>query len=339
MLIFKVDFEKAFGSVSWKYLVFVLLSLGFGSKWRSWIKACLKYSRASVLINGSPTSEFSIKRGLREEGHDEEEEEDELYREYEFGHLYGEEFSTFKSKLFHNMDNLEKLLNKELLHEKDSKSTLSVTKVQYDKFLHSEVLKQSNYDECKVQEVKALDANLRNTNSSGIDTNKRNANRSENDCNKTWNDESLGKESNTFGKESNTSGNKRSRPGNEYSERRNFRNDTYIRSSYDTEPIAEIPNNADYNVFTVEKQHTEQAEFNNDTYVMEKNDSNVTSNSSDISHNVRKVDQLVAKHENECVLLASSIEKLKLDIKANKEIHEDLKKVNTSFVKSFSFEK
>ncbi|GJT01740.1 putative RNA-directed DNA polymerase, eukaryota, reverse transcriptase zinc-binding domain protein [Tanacetum coccineum] len=66
LLIFKVDFEKAFDSVSWKYLDFVLLNLGFGSKWRSWIRACLSSSRASVLVNGSPTSEFSIKRGLRQ---------------------------------------------------------------------------------------------------------------------------------------------------------------------------------------------------------------------------------------------------------------------------------
>ncbi|GJX88788.1 RNA-directed DNA polymerase, eukaryota, reverse transcriptase zinc-binding domain protein [Tanacetum coccineum] len=64
ILIFKVDFEKAFNSVSWKYLDYVLLSLGFGSKWRSLIRACLQSSRASILINGSPTSEFSIKRGL-----------------------------------------------------------------------------------------------------------------------------------------------------------------------------------------------------------------------------------------------------------------------------------
>nr|GFA02235.1 RNA-directed DNA polymerase, eukaryota, reverse transcriptase zinc-binding domain protein [Tanacetum cinerariifolium] len=65
MLIFKVDFEKAFDSVSWKHLDFILDNLGFVSKWRSWIRACLHSSRAFILINGSPTSEFSIKRGLR----------------------------------------------------------------------------------------------------------------------------------------------------------------------------------------------------------------------------------------------------------------------------------
>ncbi|GJR92159.1 putative RNA-directed DNA polymerase, eukaryota, reverse transcriptase zinc-binding domain protein [Tanacetum coccineum] len=63
MLIFKVDFEKAFDSVSWKYLDFVLHSLGFGNKWRSWIRACLHSSRAFILVNGSPTSKFSIKQG------------------------------------------------------------------------------------------------------------------------------------------------------------------------------------------------------------------------------------------------------------------------------------
>ncbi|GJU67882.1 RNA-directed DNA polymerase, eukaryota, reverse transcriptase zinc-binding domain protein [Tanacetum coccineum] len=43
-----------------------LKSFGFGNKWCSWIKACLNSSRASILINGSPTSEFSIKHGLRQ---------------------------------------------------------------------------------------------------------------------------------------------------------------------------------------------------------------------------------------------------------------------------------
>ncbi|GKB40109.1 putative RNA-directed DNA polymerase, partial [Tanacetum coccineum] len=66
MLIFKVDFEKAFDYVSWKYLDFMLHNLGFGPTWRSWIKACLESSRTSILVNGSPTSEFSVKRDLRQ---------------------------------------------------------------------------------------------------------------------------------------------------------------------------------------------------------------------------------------------------------------------------------
>ncbi|GJZ72750.1 putative RNA-directed DNA polymerase, eukaryota, reverse transcriptase zinc-binding domain protein, partial [Tanacetum coccineum] len=66
LLLFKVDFEKAFDSVSWKYLDHTLCMLGFGVKWRNWIKACLLSARTSILINGSPTLEFSLKRGLRQ---------------------------------------------------------------------------------------------------------------------------------------------------------------------------------------------------------------------------------------------------------------------------------
>nr|GFB05375.1 putative RNA-directed DNA polymerase, eukaryota, reverse transcriptase zinc-binding domain protein [Tanacetum cinerariifolium] len=52
--------------LSEKYLDFVLHNLGFGNKWRSWIRACLYLSRAIILVNGSPTLEFSIKQGLRQ---------------------------------------------------------------------------------------------------------------------------------------------------------------------------------------------------------------------------------------------------------------------------------
>ncbi|GJT83235.1 RNA-directed DNA polymerase, eukaryota, reverse transcriptase zinc-binding domain protein [Tanacetum coccineum] len=53
LLIFKVDFEKAFDSISWKFLDHILVKLGFGQNWCCWIKACLASSRASILVNGS----------------------------------------------------------------------------------------------------------------------------------------------------------------------------------------------------------------------------------------------------------------------------------------------
>ncbi|GJZ73139.1 hypothetical protein Tco_0637285 [Tanacetum coccineum] len=63
-----------------------------------------------------------------------------------FSHLFHTNVRTFKYELSQNMNNLEKQLNNEILHEKDSKSALSVIKVQFDKFIHSEMLKSSNYD-------------------------------------------------------------------------------------------------------------------------------------------------------------------------------------------------
>nr|GEW87013.1 RNA-directed DNA polymerase, eukaryota [Tanacetum cinerariifolium] len=39
---------------------------GFGDLWRSWIRSCLHSARTSILINGSPTVEFSLGRGLRQ---------------------------------------------------------------------------------------------------------------------------------------------------------------------------------------------------------------------------------------------------------------------------------
>ncbi|GJV67006.1 RNA-directed DNA polymerase, eukaryota [Tanacetum coccineum] len=65
-LIFKIDFEKAFDSVRWDYLDMVLHNFGFGSKWRSWIQGCLKSAMGSILVNGSPTSEFQFHKGLKQ---------------------------------------------------------------------------------------------------------------------------------------------------------------------------------------------------------------------------------------------------------------------------------
>ncbi|XP_071692041.1 uncharacterized protein [Rutidosis leptorrhynchoides] len=65
-MLLKVDFEKAFDSISWDFLCTMLDSLGFGRRWTLWIKGCLRSSFASVLINGCRTEEFNIERGLRQ---------------------------------------------------------------------------------------------------------------------------------------------------------------------------------------------------------------------------------------------------------------------------------
>ncbi|GJT59727.1 RNA-directed DNA polymerase, eukaryota, reverse transcriptase zinc-binding domain protein [Tanacetum coccineum] len=69
LMVFKFDFEKAFDSLRWNYLDAIMEKLGFGNKWRMWIVGCLKNSRASILVNGSPTSEFELFKGLREWSH------------------------------------------------------------------------------------------------------------------------------------------------------------------------------------------------------------------------------------------------------------------------------
>nr|GFC66138.1 hypothetical protein [Tanacetum cinerariifolium] len=69
-----------------------------------------------------------------------------------FSSLFSNDVRTFKFELFNNMNNLEKQLNKETFHEKDSKFDLRVIKVQFDKFLHSDELKPSNYDGRYVRE-------------------------------------------------------------------------------------------------------------------------------------------------------------------------------------------
>ncbi|KAI3517218.1 hypothetical protein L1887_16430 [Cichorium endivia] len=66
ILLFKVDFDKTFDSINWEYLDSLLWQMGYGNKWRMWIHGCLQSARASVIINGPPTAEFSMSKGVRQ---------------------------------------------------------------------------------------------------------------------------------------------------------------------------------------------------------------------------------------------------------------------------------
>ncbi|GJZ26721.1 RNA-directed DNA polymerase, eukaryota [Tanacetum coccineum] len=64
LLLFKVDFEKAFDSVNWNFLQDIMRQMGFGAKWRKWMASCLSSASISILVNGSPSKEFKLERGL-----------------------------------------------------------------------------------------------------------------------------------------------------------------------------------------------------------------------------------------------------------------------------------
>nr|GEV78368.1 RNA-directed DNA polymerase, eukaryota [Tanacetum cinerariifolium] len=65
-MVFKVDFAKAYDSVRWDFLQDIFTGFGFGPKWCSWIRGYLQSATASVLLNGSPTSEFQFQCGLKQ---------------------------------------------------------------------------------------------------------------------------------------------------------------------------------------------------------------------------------------------------------------------------------
>ncbi|KAE8673674.1 AP-2 complex subunit alpha-2 [Hibiscus syriacus] len=65
-VVFKIDFRRVYDTVEWPILLKVMKAMGFGEKWVSWIEYCLSSASISVLVNGSPTEEFPMTKGLRQ---------------------------------------------------------------------------------------------------------------------------------------------------------------------------------------------------------------------------------------------------------------------------------
>ncbi|GJX74260.1 ribonuclease H-like domain-containing protein [Tanacetum coccineum] len=87
-----------------------------------------------------------------------------------------------------------------------------------------------------------------------------------------------------------------------------------------------VQNHDESNVYDNVRRHSEQPESINNTYVLEKDDSNVTPDSSNICTNDNQVDQNAA----ECVDERAALANLTLDTEENKTILKQLKKANAS---------
>lgn len=63
-LLLKVDFMKAYNFLNWDFLDTVLEQMRFSAKWHGWVHRCISSARIFMLVNGSPTQEFGMERGL-----------------------------------------------------------------------------------------------------------------------------------------------------------------------------------------------------------------------------------------------------------------------------------
>ncbi|GJY09974.1 putative RNA-directed DNA polymerase, eukaryota, reverse transcriptase zinc-binding domain protein [Tanacetum coccineum] len=63
---FKVDIQKAYDTMDWRFLGFILKRFGFHQTMVQWIMACVTSASYSICINGNVHSYFKGKRGLRQ---------------------------------------------------------------------------------------------------------------------------------------------------------------------------------------------------------------------------------------------------------------------------------
>lgn len=64
-MVFKIDFEKTYDSVTYDFLWFILDKMRFRVRWMRWIQGCVTYARVSMLVNGSTDKEFRMEKRLR----------------------------------------------------------------------------------------------------------------------------------------------------------------------------------------------------------------------------------------------------------------------------------
>jgi hypothetical protein len=66
VVIFKIDFEKAFDTLDHEAIIQVMRAKGFPEKFLCWVREILTSGSSSILLNGVPGKPFMCKRGVRQ---------------------------------------------------------------------------------------------------------------------------------------------------------------------------------------------------------------------------------------------------------------------------------
>ena len=65
-LLLLLDFEKAFDSVEWGYMIKILEKFNFGQSFINWVKTCYTNISSTIINNGTTCGFFEITRGVRQ---------------------------------------------------------------------------------------------------------------------------------------------------------------------------------------------------------------------------------------------------------------------------------
>lgn len=69
-LVLEIDFQKAFDCIDRDFLNFIMVNMRFGPRWCKWIFfSCISTMQVFVLINGTPTRQYFMRRGLHQGCH------------------------------------------------------------------------------------------------------------------------------------------------------------------------------------------------------------------------------------------------------------------------------
>lgn len=64
-ILLKIYFEKAYDNISWNFIRDMLRRMRCGIKWMAWMEVCVSTNSMLILVNGSPTKDFRVKRDMR----------------------------------------------------------------------------------------------------------------------------------------------------------------------------------------------------------------------------------------------------------------------------------